>query len=179
MYNGLKKTLNDCCMISIIHENVTPITLPRIISFLPLLLWAHLMQPFSCLLVRPWYILATCQNLTIVSGCQQASSTPLLMLKTCPHMEACQSSPVWCCLFTHSSYSNCQGYYNRSCVPQLRLISIDRSFWDVMVLSWQALCWDKNFCAHSPRHSIDNVGITSKPRKAIIINQPFLSVFKG
>lgn len=37
----------------------------------------------------------------------------------------------------------------------------------------------QDFYAHSPRPNVDNGGITSTPQKAIIINQPFSSVFKG
>lgn len=37
----------------------------------------------------------------------------------------------------------------------------------------------QDFYAHSPRPNVDNGGINSKPQKAVIINQPFSSVFKG
>ena len=79
--NGPRKTLIHRSVISSIHENVFPM-----ISFLPLLLEAILRRPLSRLLVGLWYILPSCQNTTVVSGCHQASFTPLPTSKTCPHM---------------------------------------------------------------------------------------------
>ena len=54
----------------------------------------------------------------------------------------------------------------------------NKGFWSMKVLSWQALCWDKDFHAHSPRPNANNGCITSRPLKAILINEPFSLVFK-
>ncbi len=126
--NGSRKTLIHCCLISSIHENVTPSVLSPMISSLPVLLWAILRRPLSGLLVGLRYILRSCQNATVVSGCHQASFAPLRTLKKhALTWQARHSCPVRGFLFSmiFSSHSDCQGYYAVDFVSQLRC---NRSF---------------------------------------------------
>lgn len=131
----------------------------------------------TSLLPPCWAAIHFTQLSTVVSGCHQASFAPLLTLKTCPHMA---SVSLALCLMLSFLYISLTLRLSRLlhhgfCVTapvQQKLLRHEGTRLAGSVLR-------QDFYAHSPRPNVDNGGITSKPQEAIIINQPFSSVFKG
>lgn len=144
------------------------------IAFPLLPLRAILRRPLPCLLAI--HFTPSCQNATVVSGCHQTSFTlPSHIKNMPPHGKhaTLTLSAVFFCSMIFTLYSDFQGYYTVSCVTvQQKLLKHEDT-----QLAGPLLRQD--FYAHSPILNIDNRGISGKPHKAIIINQPFSSVFKG
>lgn len=168
-------------MISSIHENVTPSMLPPMISYHPLLLRAVFLR-------RPLFFpshraVIHFTHLSKCNCCQQMMppgfffTLPSHVKNMPPH----GSMSLLSCLMFSLLYDIflilrlSRLLHRELCVTALvqhKLLKHEGTRLAGSLLR-------EDFYAHSPRPNVDNGNITSKPQKAIIINQPFSSVFKG